>query len=553
MTLSIRNRLTLGTLFLFALLLLSSGLGIYQLSRLKEDAKAILADNYESVRYVEAMQEALYHKDQKAFGEHLLPQEGNATEVGEAELNAKLRKDLDQWNANGVPPASLHTDLTGVLRVNLDAIDRKNEAAMTTAQAAQFRLWGIASLTLVIGLVFSIAFPRLITEPIERLRIAVEEVAKGNYRHRIPMFRGDELGALSTSFNNMSEELESWENSNLSLVMTEKSRVEAILNSMVNAAFGVDHEGRVIFANLKAAELLGLGEAELVGRSIDELVARNDLLRYVLAEGDSRPFKAVLGGKEQFFTSSNSPIRSAKGDLGTVHLLHNITPFQERDEARTHFLATISHELKTPLASTDLGLGLLENSPVLDDEQRAILEDLRKDHQRLVKIVSELLDLTQIETGRIRVELGDHPLGGIVHKAVGAIHMAADAKQLRIDVRIEPNTLAVNTDAEKSSWALINLLSNAVRHSPEQGIITLSTKQEGNTVLLSVSDEGPGLSEDQQAHLFERFNPYASSGSGLGLSIARDFMRAMNGDIYLAASSEKGTSFTISFAAASLS
>ncbi|MEO8734233.1 MAG: HAMP domain-containing protein, partial [Flavobacteriales bacterium] len=365
MTLSIRSRLTLGTLFLFGLLLLSSGLGIYELNHLKEDAKAVLADNYKSIRYVQAMQEALHRGDSVAFKEQLMLQEGNATEVGEAALTSSLIKDFAEWKERQTMLGHFQTDLTGILRVNLDAINRKNQAALATAKAAQDRLWGIAALTLVVGLAFSIAFPRLITEPIARLGFAVEQVAKGNYRHRIPMFRGDELGALSTSFNNMSAELERWEHSKLALVMTEKSRVEAILNSMVNAAFGVDHEGRVIFANLKAAELLGLGGAELVGHTIDELVARNDLLRYVLAEGENRPFKAVLDGKEQFFTSSHAPIHSSKGDLGTVYLLHNITPFQERDEARTHFLATISHELKTPLASTDLGLGLLENSTPL--------------------------------------------------------------------------------------------------------------------------------------------------------------------------------------------
>ena len=199
-----------------------------------------------------------YRNDPTAFREQLFLQEGNATEVGEDEFNASLRTDFEKWNGASDQRGRLHTDLTGILRVNLDAINRKNEAALATARAAEKRLWVIGALTLVVGLAFSLAFPRLITEPIGRLRIAVEQVAKGNYRHRIPMFRGDELGALATSFNDMSAQLEQWENSNLALIMTEKSRVEAILNSMVNAAFGVDHEGRIIFANLKAVELLGL-------------------------------------------------------------------------------------------------------------------------------------------------------------------------------------------------------------------------------------------------------------------------------------------------------
>ena len=547
MALSIRRRLTFGTLFLFGLLLLSAGLGIFQLNRLKQDAQAILVDNYETVRYVQGMQRALHVGDPNAFEEQLVLQEANITETNEAERTAEVRQDLERWKDDGVASPALHDHLQAILDLNLEAIDRKNKAALNTAQEAQQWLWGIAALTLVVGLAFSLTFPRLVTEPIARLRQAVEQVARGNYRHRVPTFRSDELGALSEAFNGMSGELERWEGSNLALIMAEKARVEAVLNSLQDAALGVDHEGRVLFVNRKATELLGMESSELIGASVQDLVQRNDLLRHVIADAHGKPFKGVVDGTEQFFAASQAPISNANEVLGTVHLMHNITLFQERDQNKTMFLATISHELKTPLASTDLGLSLLERqhgSPDIQD----ILADLRKDHQRLVRIVSELLDMAQVESGRMRVEVGEEPLRDIVQAAVDAVSNTAKKERIAIDIQLEAGEVNVRADGEKATWALVNLLSNAIRHAPQASSISVRSASEGNRVMIAISDSGPGISPEQQEHLFERFAPHSSTGTGLGLSIARDLMRAMGGDLTLLTSNRSGSVFAMYFA-----
>ena len=549
MALTIRQRLTLGTLFLFGLLPLCAGLGIFQLNRLKQDAQAILEDNYETVRYVQGMQLALHDGDRTAFEKHLVLQEANITEAGEGERTAALKRDFERWNVDGTPAVALFEDLQAILDLNLEAIDRKNKAALTTAQDAQQWLWGIAALTLVVGFVFSLTFPRLVTEPIKSLHHAVAQIATGNYRHRVPTIRSDELGALSHAFNDMSAELERWQNSNLALIMAEKNRVEAVLNSLQDAAFGVNDGGVVLFANRKAIELLGISEDELVGKAIPQLIRDNDLLRHVLAEGEGRPFKAVLDGTEQYFSSSHSRIRSTQEEIGTVYLLHNITAYQERDQAKTHFLATISHELKTPLASSDIGLDLLERSAggLLTEEQRAILGDLRKDHQRLVRIVGELLDMAQLESGRMRVELKRHPLIAIVHDAIEAMQASAEAKRVRLDDHSIPSDISILADADKAAWALINLLSNALRVSPQAGTVKLSAIVDNEYVLLSIADQGQGLTPDQCEHLFERFAPHVGNGTGLGLSIARDMLRAMRGDIELGSTGQQGTVFTMRF------
>ena len=551
MAMSIRHRLTLGTLFLFVLLLLSAGLGIFQLGRLSRDAQVILKDNYETARYVQDMQKALLNGDCAAFDAALRKQEGNITEAGEQEITAGIRRAFRTWPADSSAARSMQAGLQEILDLNLDAIERKDTAAMATAERARLWLWGIAAVVLIVGLGFSLGFPRLITQPILRLQHAVEEVADGNYRHRVPTFRSDELGSLSEAFNAMAERLEQWESSNLARVMTEKLRAEAVLNSLEDAGIGVDPDGTILFANRKAAELLGLSADEITGKRAADVAARNDLLRHILGMQGGAPFRAVVEGRDQFFVGVRFPIASPGGSPGTVYLLRNVTPFQEKDEAKNRFLATITHELKTPLASIDLGLGLLERGAPLTDEDRGILTDLRKDHQRLVRIVSELLDMAQIETGRVRVELKPHDLRVILRDAMDAVHHSAEAKRIRIDAALDESAPMVQADAEKATWALINLMSNAIRHSPERSAVTVATRRIDGDVLLEVADHGPGIPEEQHQHLFERFAPHAGSGTGLGLSIARDFLRAMGGDITLGGTGERGSVFIMRFAGAS--
>ena len=550
-TMSIRQRLTSGTLFLFSLLLLCAGLGIFQLGRLSRDAQAILKDNYETARFVQDMQAALSRNDREAFDAALRKQEANITEPGESDVTKRLREDFKAWQADDAAIRRIQNHLQHILDLNLDAIERKNAAAMTTAQRARKWLWGIAALVLVVGLAFSLGFPRQVTQPIQRLRHAVEELSEGNYRHRVPAFRSDELGALSEAFNRMAAKLEEWENSNLARVMTEKARAEAALNSLEDAGFGVDPEGVILFVNRKATELLGMSEPELTGQKAAVIAERNDLMKRVLNLPGGAPFKAVVDGREQFFAHARMPIEGASGTLGTIHLLRNITPFQERDQAKTMFLATISHELKTPLASSDIGLGILERKhlPVMEAEARGIISDLRKDHQRLVRIVSELLDLTQVETGNIRINLTEQAIEPLIDRAVDAVHRLGERKDIRFDLGFTSPNLWVKVDADKAVWVLVNVLGNAVRHSPRQGVIAVQASATDGQVRVSVADQGPGLTPEESERLFQRYAPGSGPehGTGLGLAIAREFTMAMGGDIKLASTSAAGATFQITF------
>lgn len=550
---SIRTRLTLGSLFLFALMMLSVVLGLYYLIAVDDEAKAVLADNYDSVRHIQGMQTELERDTAEraasitGIDSLLRAQERNITEEGEQALTARLRTDFEAWRARTTNDAhALHRDLNALLDLNLKAIARKSEAAKVNSGHALFWLFLLAVLITLIGLGFSVAFPTVMAAPIVRLKEAVQELAAHNYRHRIPPFRLRELDELAMGFNRMAAELERYDNSNLARLMTEKSRAEAVINTLKDASIGVDNNGTVLFANQQALDLLGVNEERIVGHSAQEVAERNTLWKAVLQAEKGR----VIEHDQRYLLPGAFAITGAKGALGTLYMVQDITRFQERDRAKTDFLATISHELKTPLASSDIGLTLLERegSP-LNEQQRAILSDLRKDHQRLVRIVGELLDMAQAESGHIRLRVTDTSLLDVIQAAMDSVRSSAVQKNVRFDLRVNGPQRA-HVDPDKAVWVLVNLLSNAVRHSPEGGLVSIGSVNDNGMLAVTVTDQGPGIPEARRASLFDRFAPSGDpKGTGLGLSIAREFMRAMGGSITLESTTD-GASFTLRFPSA---
>jgi signal transduction histidine kinase len=213
------------------------------------------------------------------------------------------------------------------------------------------------------------------------------------------------------------------------------------------------------------------------------------------------------------------------------------------------FLATISHELKTPLASSDIGLGLLErrHSAELDGEARGIIADLRKDHQRLVRIVSELLDMAQMETGRFTPKLSLVPIEEVVSRAIDAVGTQSRVKGVQLISGSTADLPPVVADSDKLVLVLINLLSNALRYSPTGGAVAVSARLTDDKLQLMVEDAGPGVDAGMEQRIFE---PYSTGGSGrssgLGLAISRQFMRSMGGDLELDGSHAQGARFVIS-------
>jgi PAS domain S-box-containing protein len=561
---SIKNKLRMGIGFLFLIALLCSGLAAYYLNRLSFDSKAILKDNYRSLVYAKNIGQILDNQlppnaaQLQVIEKNLVAEQGNITEPGEGAYADSLRANFESLKSSLNHPETLNTIkfkikplLYGIIQVNMAAIEHKNKTADNTANTATIIVALMGSFCFLIAFSFVINFPGYIANPVKELTAGIKEIAGKNYQKRLIFDSNDEFGDLAEAFNQMARKLNEYENSNLASIMFEKKRIEAIINSMQDAVVGLDGKMTIVFANQVACTLIGIKEDGLIGQYGPDMALENDLLRNMLVTDEHR-MKIYADDKESYFNKDTVDVVNEGSIIGKVIILKNITEFQQLDEAKTNFIATISHELKTPISSIKMSLQLLEDARIGDVnvEQRQLLQNIDDDTRRLLQITGELLDLAQVETGKIKLNFGSTHPKNIVNYAVQAIKFIADQKQITINVNCPDSLPEVQADLDKTTWVLINLLSNAVKYSSSKSTIELVVKKHPKDMLeFSVRDYGQGIDARYQSRIFERYFKVPGAGldktgTGLGLAIAKDFIEAQGGKIAVESQEGEGSRFT---------
>jgi two-component system, NtrC family, sensor histidine kinase KinB len=543
-------------MFLFILLLILGGVSIFHIVRLQNDSREILKDNYESLQYGHEMLIALdkiseagsaYFRD---FEVALAAQEKNITEPEERRSTEAIRALFNRSRSGETSqdiPYKMRLGIYKLLEVNMAAIEAKNITAISTAGKAVTYITLIAAIIFIVALTFTVNFPAIITNPINALNAGIAEITAKNYKHRIHLDRKDEFGKMATAFNAMAERLEYFENSNLNKIIFEKTRAEAVINSLKDASLGIDMKNQVLFANQQALQLLDMKAEALVGKPVSEVAQKNDLFHFLMEEQNNMPFKVIVDGRENYFIKEVNDIGGDSAG-GRVIVLKNITSFKELDVAKNNFIATISHELKTPLASSDLSLKLLQNQKVgdLTSEQKELVENLQRDNHRMLRILSELLNLAQVEAGKLQLNPQLVSPYQIANDAIDAVSGTAKEKGVVI-VRDFPEGLNnVLADSEKTSWVLINLLTNAIKFSKLGGNIRFTLTKRDNELRFEIKDDGPGIPAELQQQVFERFFKAPGSttaGFGLGLSISKEFIEAQGGKIWVSSSPGYGSAF----------
>ncbi len=442
---------------------------------------------------------------------------------------------------------SIEEELQAILSLNMSAIKIKNNKAKYTADNALTFIISLAGIVFLISFTFIVNFPSIITKPIDSLTDAIKEIGNKNYKHRIHISNKDEFGQLADSFNEMATRLEYFENSNMNKLMFEKNRAEAVINSLKDPSIGIDKNNIVLFANYQALKLLGLHTENLIGKPVNEISIKNDLFRYLIENQNTTPFKIVVDNKENYFIKEI--IEVEQGDAkNKVIVLKNITSFKELDVAKTNFIATISHELKTPLASSDFSLKLLEDERIskLSDEQKELIGNLKRDNQRMLKILSEILNLSQVETGRIQLNIKSVNPSQIIENSILSISGNAKEKEIKIINTSDEELPAIDADPDKTTWVLNNFLTNAIKYSYINSSVEVSASQKNGNVIFSVTDHGPGIDSLYISRLFERYFQVPGSkekGTGLGLAISKEFIEAQGGKIWVESEIGKGSSF----------
>ena len=565
----IKTKLNLGVGLLFILIIILSLVSSFYIFSIKKDTQNILKANYNTLEYSRNMLLSLEDistnetKSIAIFKTNLKLQIANITEDGEDVVTNKLQNSFSNLEKNKKDyklKNQIRQDIFEIMKLNMKAIKQKSDVAKHTAEEANLWIAVVGTLCFLIAFNLLVNLPNNIANPIKELTASIKEIANRNYKERVNFMNHNEYGDLAKSFNSMAEKLEEYSSSSLHKLTFEKKRLETLINKMHDPIIGLDNDGIILFVNDEALKIMGLKSENIIGKSATTLASSNDLLKSLIANelenSKGHSMTIFADGKESYFEKETVKIiiKPTGEDktiyIGDVIILRNITIFKELDFAKTNFIATVSHELKTPIASIKMSLQLLEKQETgaTNEDQKQLIESIKDDSQRLLKITGELLDLSQLETGNIQLNIENSNPIEIVNYAIEAVKTQSEQKQIDIILDCNKNLPFVKADAEKTAWVLINFLTNSIRYSPENSSIKIHLETQNNQLVFKVIDKGQGIDSRYQTKIFDKYFQIPGSnksGTGLGLAISKEFIEAQNGTISVESELGLGSTFSI--------
>lgn len=603
----LKNLILWGYVVMATIILFLSAFSIYFIDRLNKASEEILKDNYLSIESVNKLIDNLndienslavilskediemeiskneFYRALNNCNKHLISCEKNITEPGEKELLIKIRKEYENFISiiqKTDPEVSYNFYLTELipiykslkslcyelLRMNEQAIFTKNENAKRISKESVIYMIIVTGISILLVILIILKGSETIIKPILELNKKAEAISEKKYSERITVNSKNEVGILAESFNKMAEKLSEFEKSNIDKLLAEKKRAEAIVKSMHDGILVLNELNNVILINFVSEELFGVSEKNIIGKNINDIADYNNLIRNIsqdlkddtkkAGENDKEEkyFRISFKEKEEYFLKEIIKVfdEGNKNFLGSIILLKNITGFKELDEIKSGFVSTVSHELRTPLATMSMSLRLLLDKRIGDvnEEQSKLINAMKQEVKRLLKIVNELLDLSKMESGSDIMKFHNVSVDDLIDAAVTPMLMQIEQKKINFKIDNTSSIKEIKADANKIAWVLINLLSNAIRYTPEKGNISVIVSKKENEVIFCVKDTGNGIAPNNLGKIFNKFVQLDKlniennkSGVGLGLAISKEFVNAHNGRIWVESEIGKGTSF----------
>jgi signal transduction histidine kinase len=610
MPLTLRSRIILTLLPLLALLIALGAAGYALLSHLAGRIDVILRENYDSVRYMERLGEALeridsaftfalageqeradrqYKANWKLYREYLDKEWGNLTLPGERQLVKKLSDLTDEYEREGGAFFQLRSTAArkaayfgaggrpGLLtrftqikeaagqitRINQDNMEEASREAKRTAAASLVWFGGGLAVAAALAGLLAVRTVRDLLRPLRAVTESALAIGAGNLHQVVPVVSHDELGQLAGAFNTMARQLRDYRRSHQARMLRLQQTNQATIDAFPHPVLVVDDRGRVEMANPAARRLLGVAaEGEhaplpwappepLRAPLAEALAGRHDYL----PEGFDQTFALRLGEEEHSFLPRVLTVRDPQGQaLGAAVLLEDVTRFRLLDQVKSNLVATVSHELKTPLTGIRLAVHLLLEEGVgpLTPKQLELLLDARDNTERLLAMIENLLDLARLEGSGGRLDLRPEPPEELLRRAADSFRPRAEDKGVQLTVEAPPELPPVAADVGQLSRALHNLLDNALRYTPRGGRVALTASADDGKVTLAVSDNGPGIAPQYLPHIFERFfrvPGQSGGGTGLGLAIVREVATAHGGSAACESRPGQGATFRLTLPA----
>ena len=416
----------------------------------------------------------------------------------------------------------------------------------------------IASLAaMVLGLGIAIIIARAITRPIEEMKQQTQRIARGDYAGQVRVYSDDELGQLAKAINNLSIRVEESQES----TEAERRRLDSVLSHMSDGVIATDRRGNITIINETASDFMDVTAEKAIGNSIlDILKIRDDYsLRDLIENQDELMLDFSSNERDLILNAYFSLIQRESGFIsGLVCVLHDVTEQQKIDNDRKQFVSNVSHELRTPLTSLRSYIEALSDGAWKDPEVApGFLKVTQEETDRMIRMINELLSLSRMDSGTTRVDMELVNINEMFNYVLDRFDMILKkddnpAKYYTIKREFTKRDLWVEIDTDKFTQVLDNIMNNAIKYSPDGGVVTCRLLETHNQVIISISDQGLGIPRADLGHVFDRFfrvdkaRSRAQGGTGLGLAISKEVVQMLGGHIWVDSVEGKGSTFYIS-------
>ncbi|HJF47100.1 MAG TPA: cell wall metabolism sensor histidine kinase WalK [Limosilactobacillus oris] len=418
-----------------------------------------------------------------------------------------------------------------------------------------------ALITIILSLFLAVLISQEITRPIEEMRKQTLRIARGDFSGQVRVMGNDELGQLAGAVNNLSVRVEEAQESSDS----ERRRLDSVLSHMSDGVLATDRRGNITIVNNMALQLLGVDhEDDLIGKSIiDALDIRHDYTVRELINSNQKEMIIDMsaGGNNLILNAYFSPIQRESGFIsGLVCVLHDVTSQQKEERERKQFVSNVSHELRTPLTSVHSYVEALSDGAWKDkDIAPQFLTVIQNETNRMIRMINDLLSLSRMDSGTTKLNLEYVNIKELFNYILNRFDMIIkkdendqNSKKYTIERYFTDKDLWVEIDTDKFTQVIDNIMNNAIKYSPDGGVITTRLLETHNHVILSISDQGLGIPRKDLGRIFDRFfrvdkaRSRKQGGTGLGLAISKEVINLLGGQIWVDSIEGQGSTFYIS-------
>ncbi|MGP4081314.1 cell wall metabolism sensor histidine kinase WalK [Pseudalkalibacillus sp. R45] len=405
-------------------------------------------------------------------------------------------------------------------------------------------------IALVITALLGIILARTITRPLADMQKQAKVMARGDFTRTVKVYDQDEIGQLAASFNDLTQKLQEANE----ITESERTKLRSVLSYMTDGVMATDMDGYIILMNDRAEEMLSLSRHEAMGRFLPEVLGVEDVFSIELLEESPSSMILDYSSTEVPFIirASFSVIQKDDGPVnGIITVLHDVTEQEQIEKERREFVSNVSHELRTPLTTMRSYLEALAEGAWQDENLAPkFLNVTQTETERMIRLVTDLLQLSKMDNKDYQLHFQNVDLTELLQQVIDRFEMSKSEK-ITFEKHLYDKPLSVRVDPDKIIQVLDNIISNALKYSPDGGKVTFLLEKEAKKVHISIKDEGVGIPKQNLTKIFDRFYRVDKArsreigGTGLGLAIASEVVKAHNGEIWAESEYGKGTTIHV--------